>query len=68
MAERAPGLSYQLEVEVRSPHMLQATLISPEGRRLPTIEIAVSDARLSRSSFENLAADLAALLTQAREK
>lgn len=54
------GAAVLVQVEVRSPHRLLAVAKLPDGRTLPAINLAVSDARLSARSFRRLAAALAA--------
>ena len=58
VAERAPGISFTIEVRVLSQSRLAATL-TRDGEKLPEQNFAVMDRDLSTDSFERFARALA---------
>jgi hypothetical protein len=53
-----------VEIRVRSPHLMEATVTLADGRRLPAVKTARSDQPLNRRSFQMLADALAAQLAR----
>ena len=58
-AEQAPGRRFSVEVTVKGPSMLAATVTTSDGARLPEQKMAVSDRQLTRGSLERFAKALA---------
>jgi hypothetical protein len=53
-------------VQVRSSNLLAATVTEPTGRRLPEIEVSISDRVLNRHAVRSLAEQVAHQLAQFR--
>lgn len=67
-AEQAPGSRFQVEVTVKGPSMLTATITTADGARLPEQKFAVSDRQLSRGSLERFAMALAGEVARAEAR
>ena len=58
--ERAAGSAFKVRVRVLSRSSLAATVTTTDGRTLPEQRLDVSDAGLSKGSFDRFARNLAA--------
>jgi hypothetical protein len=65
LAAEAPGVRTRVEVTLGRTATLQAVALLPDGRRLASVGLSVSDAPLSAASFDHLASDLARLVAEA---
>lgn len=65
MARRAPGIDYQVKVNVRGPSMLAATIILPSGKVLPEQKFAVMDRTLTRSMISDFSDSIAEAVVSA---
>ena len=67
-AEQAPGRRFSVEVTVKGPSMLAATVTTADGARLPEQKMAVSDRQLTRGSLERFAKALAGEVARAEAR
>ena len=67
-AEQAPGRRFSVEVTVKGPSMLAATVTTADGARLPEQKMAVSDRQLTRNSLERFAKALAGEVARAEAR
>ena len=61
----APGVPYEIEIQVASPYAMAARVATSDGRELPEQNMATADRPLSAGSFRRFAQTLAAQLAQA---
>ena len=65
-AADAPGVTFTVDVRVKSSRQLSASVTMADGRVLPERHLAISDSKIRKSSVDRFAKGIAAEIAKAR--